>query len=143
MHGIKYIREVLQEYHATIPGVVRSFLYPPRKIETAMMPCVMTRTMDGEWAHETTESLMQRRRFNVEVVTQPLPQNLFDVQQRTIDDLIQRFGEFYCRYRTIAPDAWIVYDRTLDSGWQVLDFGTLYVGFIFELTIEIRNFYGG
>jgi hypothetical protein len=142
MTTITHMREILQAYHEGVPGVVRSFLYPPRKIETAMMPCVMVRTGAGAWRQETTQTLRQTRTFFIECCVEALPQNLFETQERKIDELIQAFGEFYCLHKQIAPDAWLLYDQSRDNGWEDLNFGTRYVGFIFEIQVEMRNNYG-
>jgi hypothetical protein len=138
MATIEQIRGILQERHRQITGVKTAPVYPPRKIETSQLPCVLLRTAQGKWGRAQTGDNMQERTFVVEVLLEPLPQNLFAVNERLIDQLIQAFGDHYYQMQdNITSGTWILYNSLTDSGWQVLRFGTEYVGFTFDLTIRI------
>jgi hypothetical protein len=137
MANIEQIRGILQQRHMQITGIKTAPVYPPRKIETSQLPCVLLRTAQGKWGRAQTGSNMQERTFVVEVLLEPLPQNLFAVNERLIDQLIQAFGDHYYHMQDITSDCWVLYNSLTDSGWQVLRFGAEYVGFTFEVTIRI------
>jgi hypothetical protein len=137
MATIEQIRAILQEGHRQITGIKTAPVYPPRKIETAQLPCVLLRTAQGRWGRAQTGSNMQERTFIVEVLLEPLPQNLFAVNERLIDQLIQAFGDHYYQMQDVTSGTWILYNSLTDSGWQVLRFGAEYIGFTFEVTIRI------
>lgn len=137
MATIEEVRTILQARHLTIAGVKTAPVYPPQKIETAHLPAVFLRTATGEWQHEHTGNLEQTRTFLVEVLLQPLPQNLFAVNERLIDQMIQSFGKHYHDNCQVGPNVWLQYNSTSDGGWQVIQFGTEYVGFIFEIQVRI------
>jgi hypothetical protein len=137
MANIEQIRGILQEGHRQITGVKTAPVYPPRKIETSQLPCVLLRTAQGKWGRAQTGDNMQERTFVVEVLLEPLPQNLFAVNERLIDQLIQAFGDHYYQMQDVTSGTWILYNSLTDSGWQVLRFGAEYIGVTFEITVRI------
>ena len=138
MATIEQIKAALRSYHLCITGV-QAAPERLRKIETADLPCVLVRTGQGTWQHDSTGAMRQDRQFFVECLVEPLTQMLPSTQEELIDQMIDAFADYYYNNLEIAPGCWINMDSITDTGIQVMDFGTRYIGFVFEITIQIRR----
>jgi hypothetical protein len=83
--------------------------------------------------------MVDRRTFVVECLVAPLPQNVLEANEDLVDEMIEAFVASYCENYQLYQSSWIDMTTITDGGIQIIDYGTLYYGFVFEFDVMTRG----
>lgn len=135
----KTVHDALQVVHAAITGVKSAPLRRPASINTAEMPIVLVRPIEGAWE---TAAIGQRkvvRAFEVAVYVGPVAQGQgVDETYQEALVLLDRFGDAYIATTLPAALGVDLVEGATDTGLsgQVMFGGVAYQGFVYTVKVK-------